>query len=121
MTLDGWPLDVREKLLGEVLRLLEASRPFRRRAMWPWAVVQLRDDPAERAVSSRADFGQWLASNDLKEQATACIRWKVPPGAVLLWIESERPELVGAGFEMLRIDDEIHALHAEQRRAKGAA
>ncbi len=75
--------------------------PFERRAHWPHAVVILRRD--EKRITSRADFTGWLTSNDLRAAARECTNRRIPPGAVLVWLEVDAEEVSTAGFVVVSL------------------
>jgi hypothetical protein len=53
--------------------------------------------------TSRGDFAHWLAANDLKPAAQECLKRRIGPGSILVWLEAEVPDVALAGFVVVNI------------------
>lgn len=107
--------DQRILLVGGVLDLLQRSRVFDPRKMWPHAVVIWRD--GEKRVAARGDFIGWARANDLVPVADECARTRVPPGHVMVWLEADRENVACAGFLVIDLARELRGLREHVRPA----
>lgn len=95
-------------LVGGVLDLLQRSRLFEPRRMWPHAVVIWRD--GEKRVAAHGDFIGWARANDLRTVADECAGTRVPPGHVMVWLEVDRESVAIARFLVIDMARELRGL-----------
>src|SRR5689334_18623654 len=83
-------------LCGELAKALVGTAYARRRT-WPLAVVVFRGGERPYAAS-RGAFAAWLRSHGLETSARECMRRRVRPGEILVWLEVEAADVATAGF-----------------------
>jgi hypothetical protein len=102
--------DVDSKLLGFVAEALVGSA-FERADRWKHACVILR--PEEKRVTSRACFSGYLNAHGLHASARECVKRRIPPGSILVWLEADNTEVALASFIVFDLGSSLKKLAAD--------
>jgi hypothetical protein len=87
----------RDKGLIAIAALALNNSAFSTPGLWAHAVVIARQGERPRATG-KGDFAHWCVANDLHAQARECLRRKVRPGQVLVYLEADNEVTAVAGF-----------------------